>query len=104
MSYKHLSLEERYYIEVSMEKEMTLSEISNDLGRSQSTITREISRNKGQRGYRHNQAHGMANERHETKPKARKLTTKMIDIVEDYIRQGWSPEQVVGRLKKEATT
>jgi len=101
MSYKHLSLEERHYIDISIKNEKTLSEIGKDLGRSQSTITREIARNKGQRGYRHNQANGMANERHETKPKAHKLTVEIIDTIERYLRQDWSPEQVVGWLEKE---
>lgn len=101
MSYKHLSLEERHYIEISMKNEKTLSEIGKDLGRSQSTITREIARNKGQRGYRHNQANDLANKRHKSKPKAHKLTVEIIDIIERYIRQKWSPEQVVGWLEKE---
>jgi len=104
MSYKHLSLEERHYIEISMKNEKTLSEIGKDLGRSQSTITREIARNKGQRGYRHNQANDLANKRHKSKPKAHKLTVEIIDIIEHYIRQEWSPEQVVGWLEKEGVS
>ncbi len=43
----------------------------------------------------------MANERHEAKPKAHKLTYETIDIIERYIRQEWSPEQVVDWLEKE---
>ncbi len=78
-----------------------LSKIGKELNRSQSTITREIVRNQGLRCYRHNQVHGMANERHEAKPKAHKLTNETIDIIERYIRQDWSPEQVVGWLEKE---
>jgi len=101
MSYKHLSLEERHYIEFSMKNEKTLSEIGKELGRSQSTIIREIARNKGLRGYRHHQANCMANKRHEMKLKAIKLTPKVIAIIAGYIRQEWSPEQVVGRLEKE---
>ena len=101
MSYKHLSLEERHYIELSLKNEKTLSEIGKELGRSQSTMTREITRNKGLRGYRHNQANRMANKRHEIKRKAVKLTTKIVDIIAGYIRQDWSPEQVVGWLEKE---
>ena len=101
MSYNHLSLEERHYIELSMKKEKTLTEISKDLGRSQSTITREVMRNKGLRGYRHHQADGMANKRHEIKPKALKLTPEVVGIVTDYIRQDWSPEQIAGWLEKE---
>ncbi len=95
MSYKQLSLEERHYIEISMKNEKKLSEIGKDLGRSQSTVSREIARNKGQRGYRHNQANGLANKRHETKRKAHKLTAEVVDIIERYIRQDWSPEQGV---------
>ncbi len=53
MNYKHLSLEEIHYIEIYIQSEKTLSEIGKDQGRSQSTITREISRNKGLRGYHH---------------------------------------------------
>ena len=101
MSYKHLSLEERHYIEFSMKNEKTSSEIGKELGRSQSTITREIARNKGLRGYRQHQADGMANKRHEMKLKAIKLTPEVVAIIAGYIRQEWSPEQVVGRLEKE---
>lgn len=42
MSYKHLSLGERHYIELSIKNEKTLIEIANDLGRSQSSISREM--------------------------------------------------------------
>ncbi len=101
MSYKHLSLEERHYIELSAKKGKSLSEIAKDLGRSQSTISREISRTKGQRGSRHNQAHRQAQERHATKDKAIKLTESITHIIEKYIREDWSPEQIAGRLKVE---
>jgi IS30 family transposase len=101
MSYKRLSLEERHYIELSIKNEKTFSEIGSELGRSQSTITREVARNQGQRGYRHKQANRMANNRHETKPKAIKLTTKVIDEIENYIREDWSPEQIAGRFEKD---
>lgn len=101
MSYKHLSLEERYYIEISIRKDMTDEEIANDLNRSQSTISREISRNSGRRGYRHKQAHEKTLSRHSHKPKAIKMTTHIQALVEQHIREDWSPEQVAGRLKKE---
>ncbi len=53
MSNKHLSLEESHYIEVSLKNEKTLSKIGKELGRPQCTISREIARNTGLRGYRH---------------------------------------------------
>ena len=101
MSYKHLSLEERYYIELSMKNDKTLTEIADDLGRSQSTICREVKRNLGQRGYRHNQANQMANERHALKPKATKMTAEVTGIIDGYICQDWSPEQISGRLTQD---
>jgi len=99
MSYKHLSLEDRHYIELSLKNEMTLTQIANNLGYSQSTISREVRRNRGQRGYRYQQAHRMAQERHKTKNKAVKLTDEITGVIDEYIRSEWSPEQIAGRLK-----
>jgi len=99
MSYKHLSLEERHYIELSMKNDMTLSQIAIDLGRSQSTISREVARNRGNRGYRHQQANRLAQGRHVTKFKSIKLTKEITSILDKYIRDDWSPEQIAGRLK-----
>ena len=45
MSYKHLSLEERHYIELSLKEGVSQNKISDMLGRCQSSITREIKRN-----------------------------------------------------------
>ena len=45
MSYKHLSLEERHYIEIEMRAGKSLNKIAKALRRSQSTLSREISRN-----------------------------------------------------------
>ena len=101
MSYKHLSLEERHYIELSLKNEMALTEIARTLGRSQSTISREISRNTGHRGYRHKQAERLAIERHEMKPKAIKLTDEVKMLIDKHIKLDWSPEQICGRLKSD---
>jgi IS30 family transposase len=51
------------------------------MGRNKSTISRELSRNTGKRGYRHKQANRLADERHQKKNKAIKLT----DSVKNYI-------------------
>jgi len=101
MSYKHLSLEERHYIEISLKNEESHSTIAESLNRSQGSITREIARNTGLRGYRHNQAHKKAMERHQLKAKAVKLTDSVKSIINDLIIEDWSPEQVCGWLKKE---
>ncbi|MEE9492715.1 MAG: helix-turn-helix domain-containing protein [Gammaproteobacteria bacterium] len=82
MNYKHLSLEERHYIELSMKNEITPTAIASALDRSQSTIYREVERNKGLKGYRHKQADRLAKERHETKPKAIKLTDEIKELIQ----------------------
>ena len=101
MSYKHLSLEERHYIEIELKKGVSQNEIAKSLGRNQSSLSRELSRNKGQRGYRHKQAGELAQERHKNKPKSVKLTDEIKCLINGYIVEDWSPEQVTGRLKKE---
>lgn len=101
MSYKHLSLEERHYIEFSLKNEDTMTEIAETLGRSYSTIYREVKRNKGLKGYRHKQAQQKSQKRHDTKPKAVKMTPPIKDLVTDAIKEQWSPEQIAGWLEKE---
>lgn len=99
MNYKHLSLEERHYIKVELEAGRSLNKIAEALGRSQSTLSRELRRNTGQKGYRHKQADRMAHDRHKTKCKAIKLTDKIKRVIKDHIEEDWSPEQIAGRLK-----
>ncbi len=101
MSYKHLSLEERHYIEISLRNEESHEVIVESLDRSQSSITREIARNIGLRGYRHKQAHKNTIERHQNKFKAVKVTNQVKDTISDLLTKDWSPEQVSGWLKKE---
>jgi IS30 family transposase len=101
MSYTHLSLAERHYIEIQRRAGMSMNRIAKVLGRSQSTLSREISRNTGQRGYRHKQAHGLAGQRHKNKPKAVKLSEEIKALITGYLKQDWSPEQIAGRLAKE---
>ncbi len=101
MSYGHLSLAERHYIEIERKAGTSMNQIAKALGRSQSTLSREISRNTGQRGYRHKQANALAEQRHKNKFKAIKLTEEIKPLIESYLRQDWSPEQIAGRLEKE---
>src|SRR5690625_2836681 len=60
MSYTHLTREERYQIWAMLRTEHSVREIACTLDRSPSTISREIRRNSGRRGYRPKQAHDLA--------------------------------------------
>ena len=101
MSYNHLRPEERYYIDIELKKGTSQNKMAKSLGRSQGSISRELARNTGQRGYRNKQAESFAQERHKNKPKKVKLTDEIKSIVNTHIKDDWSPEQVAGRLKKE---
>ncbi len=99
MSYKHLSSAERYYIEIELKKKVSHNQIAEATGRSQSTVSREIRRNTGLRGYRSRQADRLARQRHAVKPKAIKMTGEMKYIIGVCLKKDWSPEQVAGRLR-----
>lgn len=101
MSYHHLSSAERYYIEIELKKKVSHNQIAKAIGRSQSTVSREISRNIGLRGYRNKQADRFAHERHAEKAKSIKMTEEIKYIVSICLQCDWSPEQIAGRLHEE---
>jgi len=65
-----------------------------------STVSREIRRNRGHKGYRPRQAHERAVARRYQAAKRIKMTPAMIQLVGHYIRQDFSPEQVSGSLAR----
>jgi len=102
MSYKHFSLEERYYIEIELRNGTSRNAIAKVLGRSQGSISKEINRNSGKRGYRYKQAHRLATERYIQKVKPHKLTKELCQKIERLLQEEqWSPEQIAGRVKLE---
>lgn len=101
-SYTHLTQEERYHISAQYKIGTTMTEIAGQLGRDKSTISREIKRNKGLRGYRPKQAQRFANERKGNGN--HQITLFGFAYIEHLIRQDWSPEQIHGRLKLKGWT
>ena len=69
------------------------------LGRAPSTVSRELARNGGRRGYRA-QAADAAAYRRAQRPKAAKLTAdrRLRGEVERGLAEGWSPQQIAARL------
>ncbi|MDD1617625.1 MAG: IS30 family transposase, partial [Methylococcaceae bacterium] len=100
-TYTHLTQKERYHIETLLKQKFSLNAIAKGMGRVGSTLSRELKRNCGQRGYRHQQADRMAKQRHHDKPKAIKLDQEMQQRITPLIQEKWSPEQISGRLKQE---
>ena len=67
-----------------------------------STISREIKRNTGDRGYRYKQADAKAIERRKnTSSSPKKLTPANVAVIEEKLLNDWSPEQISGRLEIE---
>lgn len=98
--YTQLTREERYQIYILKKDNYSQTEISDLLGRDKSTISRELSRNRGLKGYRPKQAHHLAVARRISKARSR-LDREVWQQVEALVRQEWSPEQIVGRLEME---
>src|SRR3972149_7500214 len=98
-TYRQLTQEQRYQIYALMKTKQSLSEIANVIGVHKSSVSRELKRNRGKRGYRPQQAHELASGRKQ-KPVPR-ITVAVWAVVESLLRQDWSPEQISGRLKKE---
>lgn len=100
MKYKHLTQELRYQIYAFSKANWTQKEIADDLGVHKSTISREVRRNRGLRGYRPQQAQKTSDERKQSAKKRVKMTPHTKFIIAQKIRQEWSPEQISGYFKR----
>ena len=101
MNYKQLTQEERYQIYALMKANHNQKDIANILGRSASSISREIKRNKGLKGYRPKQAQRLMLHRRVTASKSIKITNVVKGWIEDLLFQDLTPEQIAGRLALE---
>lgn len=101
MSYNQLTEGERYQIQSYLKAGYTQKEIAEALGRNPSTICRELSRNRGLKGYRPKQAHQLATQRRRNAEKAIKVTEEIASWVETLIRQELSPAQAAAYIAKE---
>lgn len=101
MDYKHLTEEERYQIDDLRREGFNQEEIAKKIGRSPSTLSRELRRNKGERGWRPRQAQIKAVDRLVARGKnnARKVSEKAWQYAEKHlVNDQWSPQQISGRL------
>jgi IS30 family transposase len=98
-SYRRLRQEDRCQIYALSKQGSNQQAIADHLGVSQSAISRELSRNRGARGYRFKQAQGKAAARQAVHSKPRKLTAALRRRIEGKLRTArWSPEQISGWL------
>ena len=96
--YKQLTLAERYQIYALKKAGHQQSEIAKQLGRDPGTISRELRRNRGQRGYRPQQAQATADARKRARVRRRIQPQTRAQVVAQLLKD-WSPEQISGWLK-----
>ncbi|MBU6460985.1 MAG: IS30 family transposase [Proteobacteria bacterium] len=94
MNYTHLTQEERYQIYALKKAGLKQNEIANVLERSPSAISRELSRNRGGRGYRPRQAQSLAEARRAMN--ARRIDDATWQFAQAMLLEQWSPEQISG--------
>lgn len=107
--YHQLTSAERATIMTRLADGAKESAIARELGRSRSTISRELERSGARldrdtgtrKPYDAIEAHEDATER-ATSLRTRKLAagTMLMDMIRRDIREGWSPQQIAGRLKE----
>ena len=97
--YQQLTYEQRCQIYTLKKTGFSQRAIADEIGTNQSTISRELSRNSGDRGYRYKQAQRAATERRKAACKVTKMTVSMVSLIESKLRLEWSPEQISGWLK-----
>lgn len=97
--YTQLTEHQRYQISALMKAGHTQTEIAILIGVHKSTISRELTRNRGLRGYRPRQAQLLRQARREARYQAR-IPTCLWTRVERWLREEWSPEQISDWLRK----
>ena len=96
-----LTLAEREEISLGLRRGSTLTAIAAQLGRSLSTVSREVSANGGRDEYRAWRAHERAYQR-SLRPKPRKLASRQLAAeVTRWLRKWWSPQEISKRLRLE---
>ena len=100
--YRRIKYEDRCQIYALSKRGSSQESIAEVLGVSQSAVSREIHRNRGERGYRFKQAEAKAQARQAIRSKPRKLTVPTRSKIEAKLRQmRWSPEQISGWLSEQ---
>jgi len=101
--YLHLTCDQRCQIYALLQSGHSQADIALQLGVDRSTVSRELVRNAGARGYRFRQAHDKASRRRqEASDQPRKMTPDVVKLIEEKLtREQWSPDQISGRLAKD---
>ena len=95
--YHHLTRDQRCQLYTLKATRESVDKIAIIIGVHRSTLYRELSRNRGKKGYRYQQAHEKASERSQKSSiNKRKMTAGLIAKIEGKLLLQWSPEQISG--------
>lgn len=94
MSYTHFTRDERKYLQELLEEGYGVRKIARALGRSPSSVSREIKRNQSKKGYHHWRAHIQATVRRRRANPPSRLNegTELGKFVREKLSLYWSPE------------
>lgn len=99
--YQQLTHEQRYQIYALMKATFTLTQTASEIGVHKSTVSREVRRNRGGRGYRPNQAQQLTTAR-KLAASTTRITADTWSFIESRLRdEPWSPEQISGWLRRQ---
>jgi IS30 family transposase len=101
--YTHFSIEEREEIAVGREQGLSIRTIARKLGRSPSSVSRELRRNAPllrHVRYRGNRAHQRATARSHLSHARERLANPLIRayVLSHLVNDGWTPQAIAGRL------
>jgi IS30 family transposase len=98
MTYQHLSQNERYQIQALLKAGHGISRIAGIIGRHKSTVSRELTRNVGLKGYRPKQAQRFAELRGRNSRNARRVNASEWSLAKTFLMDKLSPEQVSSQV------
>jgi IS30 family transposase len=101
-TYEQIKESERHAIALGLQQKQSIRAIARALGRSPSTISREIHRNAGGNGYVSRFAQQRWHKRriHSRPPPKLHRQGALFTQVCEYLHRHWSPQQIAGHLKK----
>lgn len=102
MPHKHLTAEERKFIEISVSQNMSSRDIAIALNRCHTSVSRELRRNSSRSGYRGETAQKRAESRRKQPRHFRRQQHEpLVSYVDKKLRKNWSPEQIANRIRKD---
>lgn len=103
MAYRQITSEERYTLATLRREGFSQSRIARRMGRHRSTISRELRRNAARHDgrYRAHAAIERTSARRSLSRRNRRFSESQWALVEEKLKEDWSPEQIAGRLGRE---